>query len=132
MIRLYSLNNLIYLKCRANEKVKKPANPASYLKKPGAAHHHSSTMSPQPVLHAEKSSLHEKGSHLDKSKKKPTKDEGKTGRQLGAVLSLPEVKGAEGIVFVNLFLCVCVLGYDLLVVSKPCTSYVSTFSIRPP
>ena len=36
--------------------------------------------------------MHEKVS----SKKKPHKEDGKAGRQLGAVLSLPEVKGAEG------------------------------------
>ena len=58
--------------------------------------HHSSSMSPQPVLHSEKTTMHEKGSSYEKSKKKPHKEEGKAGRQLGAVLSLPEVKGAEG------------------------------------
>ena len=79
---------------RVNEKVKKPN--ANFLKKTMVPNHHSSCMSPQPVLHSEKTTMHEKGSSYEKSKKKPHKEEGKAGRQLGAVLSLPEVKGAEG------------------------------------
>ena len=54
--------------------------------------------SPQPILQAEKTSLHEKTLHYDKmtnTKKWNNRDDGKADRDKGG-LSLPEVKGAEG------------------------------------
>ena len=82
------------LNYRSNEKPTKKSNPAPFLKKAAPPNHHSSTLSPQPgVLHTEKTSLHEKTISSDKTKRK--KEEIKPERNPG--LSLPEVRGAEGI-----------------------------------
>ena len=77
--------SLIY--CRASDKVKK--GPTNYYKKVTPPNHHSSTISPQPILQTEKTSLHDKQLNYDKPKRK-SKDDGKGG------FLLPEVRGAEG------------------------------------
>lgn len=78
----------MFLYCsRANEKLKKATT--NYYKKITPPNHHSSTISPQPILQTEKTSLHDKPPNYDKQKRK-SRDDGKGG------LSLPEVRGAEG------------------------------------
>lgn len=71
---------------KANEKLKKATT--NYYKKITPPNHHSSTISPQPILQTEKTSLHDKPPNYDKQKRK-SRDDGKGG------LSLPEVRGAE-------------------------------------
>ena len=72
---------------RGPEKMKKSPG-GSYYKKTPAPNHHSSTISPQPILQTEKTSLHDKGG----SEKRRRSRDG----DLVKGLTLPEVKGAEG------------------------------------
>ena len=88
--------------CRAPEKTKKIPT-QSYFKKNPAPNHHSSTLSPQPVMQSEKTSLHHDkgGVHYDKlSPQKgrwgPEGAKGMDRRGIDGGISLPEVRGAEG------------------------------------
>ena len=95
---------------RVNEKLKKGPPGHHHYKKSQVPPHHSSTISPQPTLQTEKTSLHEKTLKYDymtnpKRRGVPGKEggellklEGVQGRREKSKegLSLPEVRGAEG------------------------------------
>ena len=96
------MDSFFLLTFRTNEKqTKKIAGFSKKSTPPSHSSHHSTTISPQPML-TEKSSLHEKS--LEKSKYKSVTPDERPG------LSLPEVKGADGrwtVVFFFFFFDTC-------------------------
>ncbi len=81
---------------RGSEKVKK--TPSNLYKKAPAPNHHSSTLSPQPILQTERTNLHahEKGFVEKTHRRKDGGSEKPKNGSGGSSLMLPEVKGAEG------------------------------------